>query len=104
MLIALCKCHPKFTRDRAKTGTSAGEGEGREYEYIEHVAEPYLEPTIIEQVPEVTGGRNTIDTVEPPNKGHFGTSHFVLCREVVLFSEVKNVLVQWEGCPEMCPL
>ena len=29
-------------------------------------------------------------TVEPPNKGHIGTSHFVLCREVVLSSEVKN--------------
>ena len=24
-------------------------------------------------------------TLEPPNKGHFGTSHFVLCREAVLF-------------------
>ena len=43
-------------------------------------------------------------TVEPPNKGHFGTSHFVLYREAVLFLEVKNVLVQWEGCAEMCPL
>ena len=32
-------------------------------------------------------------TVEPPNKGHVGTSHFVLCREVVLSSEIKNVLV-----------
>ena len=45
-----------------------------------------------------------VSTVEPPNKGHFGTSHFVLCREAVFFSEVKNVLVQWEGCAEMCPL
>ncbi len=26
--------------------------------------------------------------VEPLNKGHFGTSHFVHYREVVLFSEV----------------
>ena len=32
-------------------------------------------------------------TVEPPNKGHIGTRHFVLYREVVLSSEVKNVLV-----------
>ncbi len=29
-------------------------------------------------------------TVEPPNKGHIGTSHFVLYREVVLSLEVKN--------------
>ena len=27
------------------------------------------------------------------NKGHVETSHFVLCREVVLYSEAKNVLV-----------
>ncbi len=27
-------------------------------------------------------------TVEPLNRGHFGTSHFVHYREVVLFSEV----------------
>ena len=32
-------------------------------------------------------------TVEPPNNGHVGTRHFVLYREVVLSSEVKNVLV-----------
>ena len=30
-------------------------------------------------------------SVEPPSKRHFGISHFVLCSEVVLFSEVKNV-------------
>ena len=30
-------------------------------------------------------------TVEPPNKGHIETSHIVLCREVVLFSEVNFV-------------
>ena len=40
-------------------------------------------------------------TVEPPNKGHFGISHVVLCREVVLFSEVQNV---WEWYFEECPL
>ena len=27
--------------------------------------------------------------VEPPNKGHFRAGHVVLCREVVLFSEVQ---------------
>jgi len=27
-------------------------------------------------------------TVEPPNRGHFGTAAFVLSSEVVLFSEV----------------
>ena len=32
-------------------------------------------------------------TVEPPNNGHIGSRHFVLYREVVLSSEVKNVLV-----------
>ena len=37
------------------------------------------------------------NTVEPPNKGHFGTSHFVLCRDVVLSLEVDNVLVLWES-------
>ena len=36
-------------------------------------------------------------TVAPPSKGHFGISHFVLNREVVIFSEVKNVLMLWEG-------
>ena len=32
-------------------------------------------------------------TVETPYKGHVGTSHFVLYREVFLSLEVKNVLV-----------
>ena len=37
-------------------------------------------------------------TLEPPNKGHVGTSHFVICREVVLSLEVENVLVVlWES-------
>ena len=31
-------------------------------------------------------------TVKPPNEGQFGNKSFVLCREVVLFSEVQNVL------------
>ena len=39
--------------------------------------------------------------VEPPSKGHFGISHFVLCREVVLFLEVmgkgpKRVSFCWD--------
>ena len=33
--IAVCKCHPKFTPAGAKTGTSAGGGEGQEYEEME---------------------------------------------------------------------
>ena len=31
---------------------------------------------------------NLCNTVEPPNRGHFGTAAFVLSSEVVLFSEV----------------
>ncbi len=41
-----------------------------------------------------TVSRQFVCTVETPNKGHFGTNidYFVfLCREVVLFSEVRNV-------------
>ncbi len=35
--------------------------------------------------------------MEPPSKGHFGTSHVVPCTEAVLFSEVERVLlVIWE--------
>jgi len=45
-----------------------------------------------------------ICAVEPPNKGHFGTSCFVPCREVVPFSEVKDVLIPWERVPEQRPL
>ena len=33
--IAVCKCHPKFTPGGAETGTSAGEGEGQEYEQMD---------------------------------------------------------------------
>ena len=29
------------------------------------------------------------NTVEPPNKGHFGANSFVACRDVVPISEVK---------------
>ena len=36
-------------------------------------------------------------TMEPLNKGHIGTSRFVLCREVVLSLEVENALVLWES-------
>ena len=34
------------------------------------------------------GVRVVLHTVEPPNRGHFGTAAFVLSSEVVLFSEV----------------
>ena len=34
-------------------------------------------------------GIHTEYTVEPLNNGHVGTRHFVLCREVVLSSEVR---------------
>ena len=37
--------------------------------------------------------------MEPPNKGHFGVSHFVLCREAVFFSEVQNILVRYSKSP-----
>ena len=35
VLIAVCKCHPKITPGAAETGTSAGEGEGQEYEQMD---------------------------------------------------------------------
>ena len=35
-----------------------------------------------------TGSKHLFNTVEPPNRGHFGTAAFVLSSEVVLFSEV----------------
>ena len=35
VLIAVCKCHPKFTHGGAETGISAGEGEGQEYEQMD---------------------------------------------------------------------
>ena len=35
VLIAVCKCHPKFTSGVAETGTSIGEGEGQEYEEMD---------------------------------------------------------------------
>ena len=43
------------------------------------------------------------NTVEPPNKEHFGACHVVLCRGIVLFSEVQNVFL-WEWYFEECPL
>ena len=33
------------------------------------------------------------DTVEPLNKGHFGTNHSVHCRETVLFLEVSECIL-----------
>ena len=37
----------------------------------------------------VTSGLNCQATVERPDKGHFGTALFVLCKEVVLFGRLK---------------
>ena len=48
-------------------------------------------------------------TVEPPSKGHFGTSHFVPCREAVLFLEVEMHCIYTFGeigsilCREVVP-
>ncbi len=48
-------------------------------------------------------------TVGPPSKGHVGTSHFVPCREVVLFSEVEMYCIYTLGdigsvlCREVVP-
>jgi hypothetical protein len=45
-------------------------------------------------------------TVEPLNNGHVGTRHFVLYREVVLSSEVTNVLYRKVNVLDLkvCPL
>ena len=50
------------------------------FDYIVYIVHNYLDEFL------------AITTVEPPSKGHFGANHFVPCREVVLFSEVENVL------------
>ena len=41
-----------------------------------------------------------VGTVKPPSKGHFRISHIVLCREIILFLVVKNVLMLWERGPK----
>ncbi len=47
----------------------------------------------------------TNSTVEPLNKGHIGTSHFVLYTEVVLSLEVKDALaVQYIRALKVHPL
>ena len=50
VLIAVCKCHPKFTSGGAETGTSAGEGEGQEYEQMDtgKGGVPVSDPTYME--------------------------------------------------------
>ena len=50
VLIAVCKCHPKFTPGGAETGTSAGEGEGQEYEQMDtgEGGVPMSDPTYME--------------------------------------------------------
>ena len=42
VLIAVCKCHPKFTPGGAETGTSAGGGECREYEQIDMAVKDHI--------------------------------------------------------------
>ena len=44
-----------------------------------------------------------LSIVEPPNKRHFGDTASVLILEVVLFSEVKKLLL-WYKDLEECPL
>jgi hypothetical protein len=56
ILIAVCKCHPKFTPGGAETGTSAG-GEGQEYEQVD-VGVAVSDPTYME-VGDRKGGGNT---------------------------------------------
>ena len=34
-----------------------------------------------------------LGTVEPPNKAHIGPTHFVHCREVILFSEACKCVI-----------
>ena len=41
-------------------------------------------------------------TVEPPNKGHFGTSRFVLCREVVLSQRLRKSDPQNNSSEVLC--
>ena len=38
---------------------------------------------------------NIMSTVEPPNKGHIGTSHVVHYKEVVLTSGFKDASGKW---------
>ena len=40
-------------------------------------------------------------TVESLNRGHFGTTHFVPCREAVLFWEVKCIAYTNVPCREV---
>ena len=45
--------------------------------------------------------------MEPPNKGHFGTAPFVLCKEVVLFGRSKMYKQYMEELfwdLKLCPL
>ena len=53
-----------------------------------------LSTNIISSFSVTVGSNDKGFTVEPPNKGHAGTSHFVICREIVLFLEVENA---WES-------
>jgi len=48
----------------------------------------YSEANIHGQPSYLCPSSSSASTVEPPNRGHFGTAAFVLSSEVVLFSEV----------------
>jgi len=49
-----------------------------------------MEPTILSIV-------EKLSTVEPPNKGHLGTKHFVLCREAVLLQRLFCTEFEYNG-------
>ena len=52
VLIAVCKCHPKFTPGGAETGTSAGDREGQELnEQIDTGDVAVSDPTYMEVGP-----------------------------------------------------
>ena len=61
-LIAVCKCHPKFTPREAETGTSVG-GEGQVYEQVDggEGGVALSDPTYMEVG---AGGENTFQLKE----------------------------------------
>ena len=69
LVIAVCKCHPKFTPGRAET--SAG-GEGQEYEEVDGGKVAVSDPTYME-VDGGGGGGNTFQLKE--NEAYASTTH-----------------------------
>ena len=58
-------------------------------------------------IPNIYRQTTMIATVEPLNKGHFGTALFVLCKEVVLFGRLKmykNYREELFWDLKLCPL